>query len=226
MFKRLFSTMLVSLGAACGDGEAALPLTPAIADEARLSTLDRRPGHHEPRAFHRSLLGFWRVKNFEQGLWVDLIWVVGRRHAWHVVTLHADEDLRSPLVRWDIVRRYRLERPSSSFHHAYDLTWTDLASTLTPFVADPALFAASGIDDCSLEIGRATDLSRDNCGEPFFPFRECDLMDFVQRIDDRMTFGDPRQGDRCIMRPTRFEAWTFGRVAFDQELARALLEVR
>lgn len=212
-------TLLFTLSA-CGDPTPAR-LQEEIVEQAQ--TVGAEAGTtSDARTFARGLVGFWRIKNFEQGLWVDLIWVMGRHHAWHVVTVYADEALTVPLVRWDIVRGYELEGPSSEFPDAYNLQWTDRVGGLTPFVNDPALFASVGLDDCDLAVGTTTDLSLDNCGAPFFPFRDCPLMDFVQLRDDRMTFGDPRQGDRCTDRPTQYEAWTFERVPFTPQLREAL----
>jgi hypothetical protein len=159
------------------------------------------------------LTGVWRTKVYFQDAWVDLIWVIGHRHAWHVVTAYADEELTVPLLRWDIVRLYDLEGPSEQFPDAHDLRWTDLSSTLVAYVDDPELLAAVQVDDCDLVPGEVRDTSTDDCGAPLFPFRTCQLMDFVEIADDRMTFGDPQQGDRCVMRPTRYEAWSFSRMA-------------
>ena len=157
----------------------------------------------------RQFVGLWRTKTFEQGAWVDLIWVVGKHHAWHVVTAYADEQLTIPLVRWDIVRRYQLEKPSRHTPQRYDLVWTDLASWLTPYVNNPELFEQIGLADCELVAGMRRDVSADNCGAPLFPFRDCPLLDFVELTDDGMTFGDPREGDRCEHRPARYEGWSF-----------------
>lgn len=176
----------------------------------------------------RRLAGLWRTKTFEQGAWVDLIWVIGKQHAWHVVTAYADEQLTIPLVRWDIVRQYEFDQPSGHAGHPretpqrYDLVWTDLASWLTPYVNNPELYQQIGLDDCELVAGERRDVSTDNCGAPLFPFRQCPLLDFVELTDDRMTFGDPRQGDRCEHRPTHYEAWSFDRVHLTPELLRRL----
>ncbi len=214
----------------------ALPL-PALADEALHSTLhslgqelvhDAMNGsshsttQRQANPSSRTLIGLWRTKHFEQGAWVDLIWVMGKRHAWHVVTAYADEQLTVPLVRWDIVRHYTTEpspAPRSERHH---LVWTDLASWITPYVNNPQLFEQIGLDDCGLVAGVQRDVSTDNCGAPLFPFRHCPLLDFVEVVNDRMTFGDPRQGDRCEQRPTRYEAWSFERVRPTHDLVRRL----
>lgn len=201
--------------------------TEALVEEARSVDDDglrrgRGAGLDETR-FHQDLVGFWRARTVSQGTFVDLIWVVGWEHAWHVVVAYADEAMQVPLLRWDLVRRYRLDDPSSAFPRAYDLTWNDQVGSLTPYVDAPALFAAVGVDDCALVPGERTDLSLDNCGAPVFPFRDCPLMDFVELEDGQMTFGDPLQGDRCLVRPTRYEAWSFDRVPLSAELLRALV---
>jgi hypothetical protein len=170
-----------------------------------------------------SLTGVWRTKTYFQDAWVDLIWVIGHRHAWHVVTAYADEELTVPLLRWDVVRRFEIEGPSERFPDAHDLRWTDLSSTLVAYVDDPALLAAVQVDDCDLVPGEVRDTSTDDCGAPLFPFRTCELLDFVEIAGDKMTFGDPQQGDRCEMRPTEYEAWSFSRVPLTPDLVALLL---
>ncbi len=167
----------------------------------------------------RSMVGFWRTKAFAEGAWVDLIWVVGRTHAWHAVIAYADEELTIPLVRWDALRRYKLEAPVDSTHN---MTWNDVDGRLYAHVDNPELFAGIGIDDCNLEVGVSRDLTVDNCGAPLFPFRDCTLMDYARIEGDSLTFGAPGQGDRCVARPTTDGAWTFERVPFSAELGQAL----
>lgn len=174
------------------------------------------------RAFRRSLVGFWRTKNFQRGAWVDLIWVMGKEKAWHAVIAYADEAMTIPLLRWDIVRAYRVDQRSPAFPDAYDITWTDRTSKLTAYVNNPALFASLGIDDCALQPNVPVDLAGNNCGAPLFPFRDCDLADFAELTSAGMTFGDPTEGDRCVSRPSRREGWTFARVPPSAELFRAL----
>ena len=75
--------------------------------------------------FHKKLLGYWRTKSFVQGSWVDLIWYIDRTHAWHVVIAYADEDMKIPLLRWDIVRAYKLEEVSTLHSKAYNMVWKE-----------------------------------------------------------------------------------------------------
>jgi len=196
----------------------------ALLAEASTSTFSGHgPGRtSDTRAFQRSLVGFWRTKHFQRGAWVDLIWVMGRERAWHAVIAYADEAMTVPLLRWDIVRSYRVDQRSTAFPDAYDITWTDRTSTLTAYVDNPGLFASLGIGDCALQQNVALDLSATNCGAPLFPFRDCNLKDFVELGDAGMTFGDPTEGDRCVSRPTRREGWTFARVPPSAALFRAL----
>lgn len=211
----------LSLAVGCSASEDPASLHPAGDEVAALRKDDTaRP---DPRlAFHHDLMGIWRTVVFERGAWVDLIWVMGERRAWHVVTAYADEQLTLPLLRWDIVREYELGEASTMFRGAYELTWTDVSSSLYAEVDAPELFASLGIEDCALVPGERRDLAADNCGAPLFPFRECPLFDFVEMLDETMTFGDPREGDRCERRPTRREAWSFERVRFSRELGRRL----
>jgi hypothetical protein len=175
------------------------------------------------REFQRDLVGIWRTKEYQRGAWVDLIWVIGRAHAWHVVTAYADEALSIPLLRWDVVRGYSVGAPSTQFASARELNWTDEWSSLLPYVDNEALFTQVGVADCKLMSGVLRDTSGDNCGAPLFPFRQCALQDFVELADGRMTFGDPTEGDRCQQRPTRREAWSFERVALTPELSARLV---
>lgn len=184
---------------------------PAEATAARRAGGDRRD-------FHRRLVGLWHVKTFQQTpdgsaqAWVDLYWIIGRQFATHVVTLYADEALTVPLLRWELIRRYELERPSSQIPAAYDLTWTDQGSWLTAYVDNPALLANLGVADCNLQAGERRS-TRDNCGAPLFPFRDCPLMDFAQLAGGKLTFGDPLSVDRCVTRTSSFEAFSFDRVS-------------
>ncbi len=198
-------------------------MTEAIVLEAQDAPLRGKSGQGARRDFHRDLLGLWRTKIFQEGAWVDLIWVIGKKHAWHVVTAYADEALTVPLLRWDIVREYSLGQPSSQFTGGYELRWNDEWSSLFAYVDDDALFAQVGVGDCELKPFTLRDTSSDNCGAPLFPFRDCALQDFVELADARMTFGDPTEGDRCEQRPTRREAWSFERVALTPELRERLL---
>lgn len=200
-----------------------------IVEEARTETPPPTAltSNRDGRQFHRQLTGLWHARTLRQApsgasAWVDLYWIVGRTHAWHVVTLYADEGLQIPLLRWDLIRSYRLEQPSSVFPQAYDLEWTDVSSFLTPYVDSPSLFASIGIADCDLQTGITLDTS-DNCGAPLFPFRDCALADFAQLADDRLTFGDPQSTDRCVERANRYEGWTFERATLTPELVHVLL---
>jgi hypothetical protein len=168
-------------------------------------------------------VGVWRTKVYEHGAWVDLIWVIGRSHAWHAVTAYADEQLTVPLLRWDVVRAFELHGPHEQVEGARELTWLDLHGQLKAFVDDPVLFASLGLADCDLRPGQTRELATNNCGAPLFPFHHCEMMDFVVVEDDTLTFGDPRQGNRCEQRPTNLEAWSFERVPLTPELLRALL---
>ncbi len=172
--------------------------------------------------FHKKLLGYWRTKSFVQGAWVDLIWYIDRTHAWHVVIAYADEAMTIPLLRWDIVRQYKLEEKSTVHSKAYNMVWKDRLSMLTPYVENSELFSAIGIDDCALEVGKTLDTSLDNCGAPILPFRKCAMMDFVKLKNGKMTFGEPQQGDRCRIRPTELEGWSFNRTSFSPKLWKAL----
>ncbi len=174
--------------------------------------------------FHKKLLGYWRTKSFVQGSWVDLIWYVDRTHAWHIVIAYADEEMKIPLLRWDIVREYKLEEASTVYSKAYNMVWKDRLSKLTPYVDNPAFFSAIGISDCALQVGKSLDTSLDNCGAPLLPFRKCEMMDFVELKNGVMTFGEPQQGDRCSTRPTELEGWSFNRIPFSPELWKALVQ--
>lgn len=199
-------------------------VTQALLQDATTLVRDHATANSVSARRSRQFVGLWRTKTFEQGAWVDLIWVVGKRHAWHVVTAYADQQLTVPLVRWDIVRNYQLEKPARHTPERYGLVWTDLASWLTPYVNNPALFEQIGLADCELVAGVRRDVSVDNCGAPLFPFRDCPLLDFVELTDNGMTFGDPREGDRCEQRPTRYEGWSFERVWPTPELVRRLTD--
>lgn len=205
--RTLIALALLTTAACSADSE---PDLDSITQEARRPSSDR------------SMVGFWRTKAFAQGAWIDLVWVVGRTHAWHMVTAYADEELTIPLVRWDALRRYKLQTPVGNTH---DMTWDDVQGRLYAYAPNPGLFAGIGIDDCELEAGVSRDLTVDNCGEPLFPFRDCTLMDFARIEGDALTFGAPGQGDRCLERPTADEAWTFERVPFSAELGQALFSV-
>lgn len=225
----------VLLMAACGanasdSSAAARDMDPEVALTTEALLLEaKQGGRHEQRGesslrkFQRDLIGIWRAKEFQQGAWIDLIWVIGKEHAWHVVAAYADEALTIPLLRWDVVRSYELGAQSKQFASARDLSWTDEWSSLLAYVDNPGLFTQVGVSDCELVPGVLRDTSTDNCGAPLFPFRECELRDFVELTDGQMTFGDPTQGDRCEQRPTRREAWSFERAALTPELTARLL---
>jgi hypothetical protein len=202
--------LLLVLGA-CGTPSHS-PVEAEIVDEvADAESPSSEMGARE-RHVHRRMIGAWRTKIFERGAWVDLIWIVGSQRAWHLVTAYADEAMTIPLLRWSIVRHYELGQPLPGVARTYELTWNDLTASLTAYVDDAALFSALGIDDCNLSPFEPLDLAPTNCGAPLFPFRDCTMMDFVELSGDRLTFGDPEQGDRCVARPTRHERWGFDRV--------------
>jgi hypothetical protein len=232
MLRTIFLSWVVAISAACAASD--LPgSTPdpdthhemllseargdslALASSGLASTAERTTS--DRRDFHRRLVGLWHVKTFQQTpdgsaqAWVDLYWIIGRQYAMHVVTLYADEALTVPLLRWDLIRGYELEGPSSEVPEAYDLTWTDQGSWLTAYVDHPALLGNLGVADCNLQVGKRRS-TRDNCGAPLFPFRDCPLMDFAQLAGGKLTFGDPLSNDRCIARANRFEAFSFDRV--------------
>lgn len=224
----VFGSALLAVACGSNAGDSTAPagdlasdvatVTEAIVLEAREVSPLPKSNAPSRREFQRNLMGIWRAKVFQQGAWVDLIWVMGKEHAWHVVTAYADESLSTPLLRWDIVRSYSLGRRSDQFNDGYELAWNDEWSSLLASVDNDGLFAQVGVADCELTPFVLRDTSTDNCGAPLFPFRECTLQDVVELADGRMTFGDPTQGDRCQQRPTRHEAWSFERVAFTAEL--------
>lgn len=222
--ERLASLLIVaSLALACSGSDEPSATETIWTEATELRVKDTTRPDARP-AFHHDLIGVWRTTTFERGAWVDLIWVMGHRRAWHVVTAYADEQLTIPLVRWDVVREYQLGQASNVSPHARELTWTDLSSSLVAYVDAPELFASIGIDDCRLTPGVRRDLSVDNCGAPLFPYRDCPLLDFVELDGEMMTFGDPQQGDRCELRPTAREAWSFQREPLSPELWRRLFE--
>lgn len=220
--------------AACGSNatdsyEPVRDMAPEVAQTTEALLLEaKQRGTHEPgaesslRKFQRELIGVWRAKEFQQGAWVDLIWVIGRQHAWHVVAAYADEALTVPLLRWDVVRRYEVGAPSTQVASARDIRWMDEWSSLLAHVDNPALFTQVGVADCELVPGVLRDTSSDNCGAPLFPIRECEMRDFVELTGGQMTFGDPTEGDRCEQRPTRREAWSFERAELTPELTARL----
>lgn len=211
----------LALLGACAGSEPGLENADLIAQADALT--DSRASRGRGISPRETPHGLWRTKVYEQGAWVDLIWVIGKQRAWHVVTAYADEALTVPLLRWDIVRAFEIGGPYTEVQGARELTWVDLQSQLIAYVDDPALFASLGLNDCPLRVGTSHDLSSDNCGEPLFPFRDCELMDLVLVEGDTLTFGDPREGDRCVRRPLSLEAWSFERVPLTFELLRALL---
>ncbi len=210
----------------CGDEtetiapEAMTTVDTIIAEAEDASAKDVAGSHIE---------GLWRTQALIEApggvsAWADLIWVVGMDAAWHVVSVFADEERTVPLVRWDIVRAYSMGGGSAVSDQATELDWTDLRASVTPYVDTPALLEIIGIDDCPVEVGVPFD-SSDNCAAPFFPFRECTLMDFAELKNAQLTFGDPQATDRCVTRVSVYEAWSFERVASSPEL-RAILEDR
>jgi hypothetical protein len=207
---------------ACATSEPEGNWREELIQEAQALSKDEH-AHKKRSDANLALAGVWRTKVYEQGAWVDLIWVVGRRYAWHAVTAYADEQLTVPLLRWDVVRAFELHGPYEEIEGARKLTWLDLHGQLRAYVDDPALFASLGLGDCDLRPGDARDLAADNCGAPLFPFHACDMMDFLIVDDDTLTFGDPRQGNRCEQRPTVPEAWSFERVPLTSELLGRLL---
>lgn len=225
---------VMACGSAASDSSAAgdhlgsdiATVTEALVHEARNAPSRPKRGAASRREFHDAMTGIWRTQVFQQGAWVDLIWVVGKEYAWHVVTAYADESLTTPLLRWDIVRSYALGARSDQFADGYDLAWNDEWGSLLAYVDNAGLFAQVGVADCELTPFVARDISSDNCGAPLFPFRDCTLQDFVELAEGRMTFGDPTQGDRCEQRPTRREAWSFERVSLTAELLGRLFDAR
>jgi hypothetical protein len=187
-----------------------------IVDQSKAGNASNTPG----------VPGVWRTKALVKvpgaSAWVDLIWMMGDATGWHVVTAYADEDLTIPLVRWDVIRDYSLGSPLEDPAEAIALDWSDRVSWVTAYVDSPELFGAMGLDDCKLSAGETVDTRLNNCGAPFFPFRDCIMMDFALLDDDVLTFGDPRAVDRCETRVTDLEAWSFERVALDASLDAAL----
>lgn len=223
-FRRCLSVVVAAaLGAACADSDAdPVDTIPELIDQA--TAADRS----DPKG--AGLPGLWRTRATVEvpggpTAHVDLIWIIGQRDAWHVVEVFADPGLTIPLLRWDIVRGYALGRQAPISQRAVELDWTDRAGFIEVFVDDPATLAALGVDDCGAAPGEPRDTSGDDCAAPFFPFRDCTLMDFAELAGGRLTFGDPRATDRCTERASTYEAWTFDRVPMTAELD-AILDAR
>lgn len=229
--KTILPLLLVSLSlGAC----AAEPSEPEVATESALSEgaalLQELEDSQQPDKHGTSkLVGLWHgLAPFPASsgtVYLDMYWVVGHDSAWHVVYAYADEALTKPLLRWDLLRAYDVTGVAPNSPQTQLVTWNNLTATLYTYAEVPALFRATGLDDCNLRAGKLTSITN-GCGAPFFPFARCELLDFARVERDVMTFGDPQQGDRCQERPTQDEAWSFQRVALTPAVVRKLLTIR
>ncbi|MFN3199927.1 MAG: hypothetical protein ACE366_16145 [Bradymonadia bacterium] len=217
------TALWISLTTGCGEDtttpeETAPPSMDELIQDARAGS-ERDPEGSDFK-------GIWRVLSPVEGngvtAWADLIWIVGETHAWHAVLVYADEAQTVPLARWDIVRGYRLGGPAAISDTAVELDWQDVSSYVTTYVDVPQILEILGVDDCNATMNVPMSTATDNCGEPFFPFRDCTLMDFVDINPAGLTFGEPRATDRCVERVDVYEAWTFQRVPFDDALGQIL----
>ena len=208
------------IAAGCSDDESTAAPAAVPGDVAAITAQAERAAEADPAGL--AMPGLWRTKSQVEGggvsAWADLIWIVGEREAWHVVSVFADEELTIPLVRWDIVRAYEVGGAFSISTDASELNWRDISSWITAFVDAPPLLQALGIDDCQPEVTVPLDSSQNNCAAPFFPYRDCELMDFAEIREQQLTFGDPQATDRCVERVDSYEAWSFARVPFTPDV--------
>ena len=216
---------LIGPTAGCGDegpapDAAAVPTIDALIEQARAASARDPEG--------TTLPGIWRTQSAVEGggfrVWADLIWIIGETHAWHAVLVYTDASRSTPLARWDILRAYHTGGPAAIAETAVQLDWQDVSSYLTVYTDMPEVVTALGIDDCAPAIGAAFSTADDNCGAPFFPFRDCTLMDFADVTPAGLTFGEPRATDRCVERVDVYEGWTFEQVPFDGDLPGLLAD--
>lgn len=215
--------------AGTGAGAAVTPFgaddLPTLLQEATQRDLPSTDEDGAMQQGRERFVGLWRTQeNLQEVFWGDLTWVVGHERAWHAVLVYADEARTVPVVRWDIVRRYELERLVPGSDDTYEMTWRDEFAQITAFIDQPEVFRMAGIN-CELTPGVTLDLSGDNnCAAPRFPFRTCPMLDYV-RVDRAgvVTFGEPFEGDRCEARPTRDEGWSFAEEPLTDALRSLLL---
>ncbi len=221
-----FAAQLATLTSCTDDVDDAQPTSKRVRGDISAIVQEAEAASEQP-ATSTQLAGLWRTKASVQSpngtsAWVDLIWVFGDAEAWHAVSVFIDEDLTVPLARWDVVRAYNTGESVPISADAVALDWNDISSWIVAYTDVPALLGALGIDDCATQVDVPLDTSTNNCGEPFFPFRDCTLMDFAEVKDSRLTFGDPQDTDRCAERVGSYEEWSFERIPFTAEVREIL----
>ena len=115
------------------------------------------------------------------------------------VEVFADQALEQPLFTYNSTGPYTLVGPSETVSEAFAINLVNTSSTITAFVDAPALFEATGLDDCGLTVGLAVDVS-DGCAAPLFSVADCVDLDLIAVRGDELRFG-AEGTDRCVQRP-------------------------
>ncbi|CAN5898063.1 hypothetical protein BH24DEI2_BH24DEI2_24870 [soil metagenome] len=117
------------------------------------------------------------------------------------VEVFADQSLEQPLLTYDSSGPYTLVGPSQTVSGAFSINLVNTSSTITAFMDVPALFEATGMDDCGLSVGVAVDVS-DGCAAPLFSVSDCVDLDLIAVTGNELRFG-AEGTNRCVQRPVK-----------------------
>ncbi len=115
------------------------------------------------------------------------------------VEVFTDQSLEQPLFTYNSTGPYTLAGPSKAVPEAFNIDLVNTSSMITIFTDAPALFEASGLDDCGLIVDRPVDVS-DGCAAPLFNVSDCVDLDLIAVTGDELRFGASGT-DRCVQRP-------------------------
>ena len=154
------------------------------------------------------LLGRWRTDLIEQpspdgsaSAWIrQSIAFTPEREAYSVEAF-ADPGATTPLFTYVSEGPYRVVSPHETIKDALAVDLTNETSEVTIHVDAPDLWAAIGLAQCPLEIGKAVEISECVSGPPF-QVADCVDLDLalVDEGGSRLRMGEGSV-DRCTTRP-------------------------
>lgn len=104
-----------------------------------------------------------------------------------VFTIHADKELKTPLVAMGFSGRWRPTGASTAAPGASEATFEFDKKTITLKAKDAA--RGFGMDTCGLEVGKAKDVSKTGCSFVASVEKYGKEFDLLKRDGDRLFFG-------------------------------------